>query len=132
MTWVIRKNSNVHYALQTMRLGPKSLTEIKRMINYKKSIEAFQSEIMNVLSNGGFIKRRDERFYITERGDMTLVDYGAPKKPVKHPVIQIEGPNYRGLELTVSVQRQGADDHMQYPSRRGNKLFFRDGRVQDV
>jgi hypothetical protein len=87
---------------------------------------------MNVLSNGGFIKRRDERFYITERGDTTLIDFGAPRKVHRGVIHHIPGPNYDGLELTISVQRQGADDHMQYPSRRGNKLFFRDGRVQDV
>lgn len=132
MTWVIRKNSMVHYALQTMRLGPKSLTEIKRMINFRKPIDIFQSEVMNVLSNGGYIKRRDERFYITERGETTLVDYGAPKRPASHMVTKIDGPNYLGLELKVSVQRPGADDHMQYPSRRGNKLFYRNGRVQNV
>lgn len=132
MTWVVRKNSMAHKALQTMRLGPKSLTEIKLEIGFSQSLQKFHSEVMNVLSNGGFIKRRDERFYITERGDTTLIDYGAPRKAHRGVIHHIPGPNYDGLELTISVQRQGADDHMQYPSRRGNKLFYRDGRVQDV
>ena len=132
MTWVIRKNSNQHKALQTMRIGPKNLTEMRKLIEYTKSIEKFQEEVVNFLSNGGFIKRHNERFYITERGDNILIEYGAPHKVAKGTIHYIPGPNYDGLELSISVQRPGADDHMKYPSRRGNRLYYRDGRVEDV
>ncbi len=132
MTWVIRKNSGAHKALQTMRLGPRSLTEIKLAIEYKQSVERFQAEVMNILSNGGFVKRHNERFYITERGENTLIEYGAPRKIHRNTIHHIPGPSYDGLEILITVQRPGADDHMQYPSRRGNRLFYRDGRVEDV
>lgn len=132
MTWVIRKNSNAHKALDTMRLGAKSLNEIKTMIGYEQSLQKFHSEVMNILTNGGFVKRRDERFYITERGDNTLIEYGAPRVVHRGVIHHIPCAPYDGIEIRISVQREGADDHLKYPSRRGGKLFFRDGSVQDV
>ena len=105
---------------------------MRKLIEYTKSIEKFQEEVVNFLSNGGFIKRHNERFYITERGDNILIEYGAPHKVAKGTIHYIPGPNYDGLELSISVQRPGADDHMKYPSRRGNRLYYRDGRVEDV
>jgi len=35
--------------------------------------------------------------------------------------------HYSGLELAEPAVRQGADDHMRLPSRRGNWLYYRDG-----
>lgn len=132
MTWVITKNSMAHKALFCMRLAPKNLTEIKTLIDYKQSTEKFTGTVMNILTNGGFVRRRDERFYITERGENTLIEYGAPRIVVRGTIHHIPGPSYDGLEILITIQRPGADDHMKYPSRRGEKLYFRDGRVQDV
>lgn len=132
MTWIIRKNSQPHQALQTMRLGAKSLTEIKRLINYRSPLEKFQASVMNTLTNAKLVVRRDERFHLTEKGEDLLVEYGAPRKVLRTTIVTGPSPLYDGLELRVSVQRPGADDHMKYPSRRGNRLYFRDGRVQDV
>lgn len=132
MTWVIVKNTNAHKALHTMRLGAKSLTEIKNLIKYQGSINKFQADVMNILTNGGFVKRRDERFYITERGDNALIEHGAPRKINRENIHYISCAPYDGIEIKISVQRHGADDHMNYPSRRGNKLYYRDGRIEDV
>lgn len=132
MTWVIRKNSSQHKALNTLRLGPKGLAEMRKMIDYTQSIQKFQDEVINFLSNGGFIKRQNERFFITERGDNALIEHGAPRKIYRGTIHHIPGPTYQGLEILISVQRPGADDHLEYPSRRSGKLYYRDGRVEDV
>lgn len=39
---------------------------------------------------------------------------------------------YHPTELSAPAVRTGADDHMAHPSRRGNKLFYRDGREEAV
>ena len=39
---------------------------------------------------------------------------------------------YSGLELAEPAVRSGADNHMELPSRRGDWLYYRDGRVVDV
>jgi len=40
--------------------------------------------------------------------------------------------NYHCPELSLPAVRVGADDHQAYPSRRGNRLFYKDGRVSSV
>ena len=40
--------------------------------------------------------------------------------------------HYSGAELAEPAVRQGADDHMRLPSRRGDSLYYRDGLVVDV
>ena len=40
--------------------------------------------------------------------------------------------NYHCPELSLPAVRIGADDHQAYPSRRGNRLFYKDGRVSSV
>ena len=37
-------------------------------------------------------------------------------------------PHYTGAELAEPAVRLGADDHMGLPSRRGDRLVYRDGR----
>ena len=40
--------------------------------------------------------------------------------------------HYSGAELAEPAVRQGADDHMRLPSRRGDSLYYRGGLVVDV
>ena len=42
------------------------------------------------------------------------------------------GGSYHPEELSAPAVRLGADDHMQYPSRRGSTLCYRDGREEKV
>ena len=39
---------------------------------------------------------------------------------------------YTCPELRSSTMRVGQDDHAAYPSRRGNTLYYRDGRTERV
>lgn len=127
----ITRTSYLHKALQLLNLAPRSLTEIKRLIGYKKSIEQFQDSVMNVLSNAGMIRRKDSQFFITPNGEAEIKRLGvvADKTPsVKTPHRIANGNSTAGLKLTHAPVRPGADDHMKYPSRRGDHLFYRDGR----
>ena len=49
---------------------------------------------------------------------------GTPKHTSTHQV-----PHYSGVELAEPAVRAGADDHMGLPSRRGDCLYYRDGRA---
>jgi hypothetical protein len=40
--------------------------------------------------------------------------------------------HYFTPENQVAVTRPGADDHAEYPSRRGNTLVYLDGRVERI
>lgn len=53
------------------------------------------------------------------------------------PKTSIAGPRelFEGVSARLSlgrVGRDGDDDHEQLPSRRGDKLYYRDGRVEDI
>lgn len=127
----ITRSSALHKALQLMNLAPRSLTEIKRLIEYRHPIEKFQADVMNILSNAGMIRRRDQQFYITPAGEQELQRLGVTVKKVPsvnspHRISNINSSV--GLETIKTPTRPGADDHMMYPSRRGNVLYYRDGR----
>ena len=49
----------------------------------------------------------------------------------KRTYTSMEG-SYHPEELSAPAVRLGADDHMQYPSRRGSTLCYRDGREEKV
>lgn len=49
----------------------------------------------------------------------------------KRTYTSMEG-SYHPAELSAPAIRPGADDHMQYPSRNGNTLQYRDGREEKV
>jgi len=55
----------------------------------------------------------------------------ADTKPIRNST-RTEDKHYSGLELAEPAVRQGADDHMRLPSRRGDSLYYRDGLVVDV
>ena len=40
--------------------------------------------------------------------------------------------SYHPTELSAPAVRLGADDHMKYPSRKGNTLQYRDGRKEKI
>lgn len=40
--------------------------------------------------------------------------------------------HYNGAEVCMPALRKGADDALQVPSRVGDRLHFRDGRVTDL
>jgi len=40
--------------------------------------------------------------------------------------------DYDCPELRSTTMRIGQDDHAQHPSRRGNTLYYRDGRTEKV
>lgn len=39
---------------------------------------------------------------------------------------------YTCPELTMPAVRPGADDHQEHPSRRNNRVFYKDGRTEKV
>lgn len=127
----ITRSSALHKALQLLNLAPRSLSEVKRLIEYKKSMDQFQADVMNILSNAGMIRRRDQQFYITPAGEQELRRLGVTVKKVPsvtspHRISNVNSSV--GLETVKMPTRPGADDHMLHPSRRGNVLYYRDGR----
>ena len=54
----------------------------------------------------------------------------SPAGPAHQQAVAQAGP-YNAPELRTWL-RPGADDHERYPSRMGDRLIYRDGRVEEV
>jgi len=54
------------------------------------------------------------------------------EQPVKPKEWHKMDGQYHCPELSLPAVRLGADNHAEHPSRRGNTLYYRDGRVSPV
>jgi len=54
------------------------------------------------------------------------------EQPVKPKEWHKMSGQYHCPELSLPAVRAGADNHAEHPSRRGNTLYYRDGRTERV
>ena len=111
-------------------MGGLDVSTLRKAIDFKESSSIFDRAIIQPLSNDGMISRMDMTYYITPDGVSRLDNMGRFVKSRLARKEKMEWTTYVYKE-SPSV-RPHADDHFQYASRRGNKLYFRDGRVEDV
>jgi hypothetical protein len=122
--------SKIHQALCKLEMGGLDVSTLRKAIDFKESSSIFDRAIIQPLSNDGMISRMDMTYYITPDGVSRLDNMGRFVKSRLARKEKMEWTTYVYKE-SPSV-RPHADDHFQYASRRGNKLYFRDGRVEDV
>lgn len=126
------KNSKIHQALDRLYREPMAPGELRRAIEFKESMSKFDASIIVPLTNDRCILRKEQKYFITPRGQEKLMELGRIKKYLTPVTRHIGSGPYDGAELRKSVERPGADDHFKYPSRRNNWLYYRDGRVEVV
>lgn len=124
------RNSMLHKALDVLSRTPMTEQELKRAIQFTASVPRFNQHIIIPLSNNGMTKRRDSVYHLTPVGEETLQTLGRIKIRMPNAGKFMPSGDYDGAELMIAAVRNGADDHMQLPSRVGDKLFYRDGRVE--
>jgi hypothetical protein len=101
----------------------------RRAVNFKDSSKIFDQSVIQPLLNDGMITRTEMQYHITPKGSEKLDHLGRYTNPVaKTKRAPVEFVPYDGNELLGKAVRIGADDHFNFPSRRGNTLFYRDGR----
>ena len=121
--------SKIHQALCKIENTTMDAGTWRKAIQYKDAPSIFDRAIIQPLVNDGMVNRVDYNFYITAQGSARLDNMGRyVKKPVINKRLPVTHETYRGNELTQPATRLGADDHFNYPSKRGNTLYFRDGR----
>jgi len=126
------KNSKIHQALDCLYRLPMNGMEIKKTINFSDSMSKFEASIIVPLINERFAVRKDMKYFLTPSGQDKLMELGQIKHRIPNSSKVVGTGTYDGAELRKNVERPGADDHLEYPSRRGNNLYFRDGRVEAV
>jgi len=126
------RNSMLHRALDVLSHSPLNELDLKRAIGFSASVPRFNQHIMIPLTNNFMVKRRETVYHLTQTGEETLDTLGRIKIKLQSSTKFVPTGSYDGHELKGAAVRPGADNHMQLPSRVGNSLFYRDGRVEAV
>jgi hypothetical protein len=126
------RNSMLHRALDTLSHSPLNEFDLKRSIGFSASMPRFNQHITIPLTNNHMVKRRETLYHITPAGEEALQTLGRLKIRMASTSKFVPTGSYDGHELKMAAVRQGADNHMKLPSRVGDSLFYRDGRVEVV
>ena len=122
--------SKIHQALCKLEIGGMDVSTLRKAIDFKESSSIFDRAIIQPLSNDRMISRMDITYYITPEGVARLETMGRFSKPRLARKEKVEWRPYVFKE--AESVRPHADDHFQWPSKRGNQLFYWDGRVENV
>jgi hypothetical protein len=122
--------SKIHQALCRLEIVGMDANSLRKAIDFRESTSIFDRVIIQPLVNDQMVTRTDINFFITPQGVARLDSMGRFIKSRLTRVEKAVWTTYVHKE-TFSV-RPHADDHFQWASRRGNQLFYRDGRVENV
>jgi hypothetical protein len=116
--------------MEHLERQPRSPEALRNML-LNISIARFNEYVTAPLIADGFAKHEEGVLYLTLLGREKYAELGMVKSklPASHKLAMM-GTTYDGAELRLSAVRVGADDHMKFPSRSGNELRYRDGRVE--
>ena len=122
--------SKIHQALCKLESGGMDPSALRKAINFKESSSIFDRSIIQPLFNDKMIHRMDVNFFITPIGVARLDNMGRfyKKRVARKEKVVWTTYVYKETEAV----RPHANDHFAWASRRGNKLYYRDGRVEDV
>ncbi len=126
----IVKGAGSHRILMSLRERPRTSKDLKRVVGAINSVRRFDDEYMGRLLANGYVCFDGVTWLITIKGAQKCADLGDPEKP-NSPVRRLSKFQTAVAEHPP-VLRRDAMDFAQWPSRRGNLLFYRDGRVEKV
>ena len=126
------KNSKIHQALNVLAFMSMGESELKKKIDFTSSFPRFNDQIIMPLTNGGYIVRDQTVYKITEAGKELLEYLGIIKIKLPASFKFVPTGSYDGSDTTRPSVRISGEDHFKHPSRRGDMLFYRDGRVEAI
>lgn len=130
------RNAGSHRILYALSFGVKESKELKLVVGAINSIARFEGEYLHRLVGSGYVRKVFRGWALTERGKTKLDELGPvaglkpksksfKKTPMLHSV-------YDPTTERRSPVRDGSEDFLNCPSRMGNRLYYRDGRVEEV
>lgn len=124
-----------HRILYALSAGPKSSKELKVVAGAIYSIAKFDAEYMMRLFDYGYVLRNVTQWALTSKGRAKLDELGIVPGmslvKVKHQTVY-ERPEYKPSNYKRPPVRPGSEDFLTWPSRIGNRLFYRDGTVRTI
>jgi len=126
------RGSLIHQAIESLDRMPRSPEQLRTSLD-NISIKRFNEYVTYPLINDGFAVIKEDMMYLTALGREKFSELGMCKTrlPPSHRA-ELISTTYDGKELKVAAVRVGADDHMRFPSRVGNTLRYRDGRIEET
>jgi len=126
------RGSLIHRSIELLERQPRAPEDLRRML-LNISIARFNEYVTTPLIADGFAKHEGGVLYLTAFGREKYSELGMVKSklPASHKA-DVMGTTYDGAELKLNAVRVGADNHASFPSRTGNQLRYRDGRVEEL
>lgn len=124
------RNSLIHQALESLDRLPRSPDQLRTNLA-NISIARFNEQVTEPLLRDGLARSEGGVMVLTALGREKISELGMTKTklPNSHKAALVNVP-YDGAELKKKPVRQGAEQHEHFPSRTGNRLAYRDGRVE--
>jgi hypothetical protein len=139
-TGVVVRNAGSHRILEALCARERSSKELKNIAGAINSILRFEGEYMNRLVNNGLVEQVGAGWWrITPDGLQKLTELGP--STVDSSSLNVAGPRenswkeqppYEPKAELYTYVRRGSEDALRLPSRIGNKLHYRDGRVEEI
>lgn len=130
------KFAGSHRILYALSFGAKGSKELKLIVGAINSIARFDGEYMGRLVENGYVRQVTGGWAITAAGQARLEELGPvpgldPNKKGRGTDVY-DRPIYQPSKELQTPMRPGSEDALQYPSRMGDNLFYRDGRVEKI
>jgi len=126
------RNSLIHQAMESLDRVPRSPEQLRTNLA-NISIARFNEQVTEPLFRDGLARYEDGVMWLTALGREKIAALGMTKSklPASHK-LELPRTPYDGAELRTRPVRIDADQHESYPSRAGNQLRYRDGRVESL
>lgn len=132
-------NAGSHRILYALSLGAHTSKELKNIVGAINSVARFDGEYMARLISNGYVARDADRWFLTKPGRDKLEQLG-PARGIRlrgsmatHRLASFGSAEiYDPSTYPTTPRRPGAEDFLEFPSRMGNTLYYRDGRIENI
>lgn len=124
-----------HRILYALSAEPKTSKELKVIAGAIYSIAKFDGEYMMRLYDYGYVRKNISQWCLTSKGRAKLDELGPVPGMSLHKYQHqsvVERPIYNPSHYKAPPMRPGSEDFLAWPSRIGNRLFYRDGTVRTI
>lgn len=127
----IIRGAGSHRILLALIERGRTSKELRRLVGAVNSTKKFEGEYMARLEANGYVFADGVSWRITVKGVQKCESLGIERPAnVAGPRVPIQG---HAIPTSIwerpPAQRPGSMDFLNWPSRRGNRLYYRDGRV---
>lgn len=132
-------NAGSHRILYALSLGAHTSKELKNIVGAINSVARFDGEYMARLVSNGYVARDADYWFLTKPGREKLEDLGPARglrlrgsMATQRVSSFSSNETYNPANYPPLPRRPGSEDFLDCPSRMGDKLYYRDGRIKNI